>query len=193
MAVSKAQQRAVNKYMAANYDRINLTIPKGQKETIQAHAAAHSESVNGFIGRAIMETMERDSGRTPSEIAQQGLEGLSGAEAVSLPSETAEAAQRAAETGKGPVPVDKAKAAEKLVGILGDLGTVDLDKARSERLGIVYLSPDTLEAAQQAAEAAGEALPDFVARAVEAQAKRDQSSLRLGINPTTGGKIEREA
>lgn len=61
MPATKAQQRAVNKYMAANYDRINLTVPKGQKEAIQAHAAALGESVNGFIGRAIMETMERDS------------------------------------------------------------------------------------------------------------------------------------
>lgn len=61
MAVSKAQQKAVNKYMKEKYDRINLTVPKGQKETIQAHAEAHSESVNGFINRAIDETMERDN------------------------------------------------------------------------------------------------------------------------------------
>ena len=37
MPVSKAQQRAVNKYMSENYDRINLTVPKGQKEIIKAH------------------------------------------------------------------------------------------------------------------------------------------------------------
>ena len=62
MAVSKAQQKAVNKYMAANYDRINLTVPKGKKDTIQAYAEAQGESVNGFINRAISETMERDGG-----------------------------------------------------------------------------------------------------------------------------------
>ena len=61
MAVSKAQQRATNKYISKAYDRINLTVPKGEKETIQAHAEAHSESVNGFINRAIDETMERDN------------------------------------------------------------------------------------------------------------------------------------
>lgn len=61
MPASKAQQKAVNKYMAANYDRINLTVAKGQRETIKAHAEAHSESVNGFINRAILETMERDN------------------------------------------------------------------------------------------------------------------------------------
>ena len=64
MPASKAQQRAQNKWIAKAYDRINLTVPKGQKETIQAHAAAQGESVNGFIGRAIAETMERDNGNT---------------------------------------------------------------------------------------------------------------------------------
>ena len=57
---SKAQQRAVSKYMKENYDEIKVRVPKGEKETIQAHAEAHSESVNGFINRAISETMERD-------------------------------------------------------------------------------------------------------------------------------------
>lgn len=60
MAVSKANQRAVNKYVKNNYDRINVTMPKGRKEIIQAHADAQGESVNGFINRAIDETMERD-------------------------------------------------------------------------------------------------------------------------------------
>ena len=51
-----------DRYMSENYDRINLTVPKGQKEIIKAHAEAHSESVNGFVNRAIAETMERDNG-----------------------------------------------------------------------------------------------------------------------------------
>ena len=61
MTVSKAQQKAVNKYMSENYDRINLTVPKGQKEVIKAHAEARGESVNGFLNRAASETMERDN------------------------------------------------------------------------------------------------------------------------------------
>ncbi len=61
MPTTKAQQRAVNKYNAKNYDRVNLTMPKGRKEAIKAHAAALSESVNSFINRAIDETMERDN------------------------------------------------------------------------------------------------------------------------------------
>lgn len=64
MPASKAQQKAVNKYMAANYDRVNLTLPKGRKDEIKAHADAQGESVNGFINRAISETMERDGGKS---------------------------------------------------------------------------------------------------------------------------------
>lgn len=61
MPVSKAQQASVNKYVKANYDRINVTIPKGRKDEIKAHAATRGESVNAFITRAIDETMERDN------------------------------------------------------------------------------------------------------------------------------------
>ena len=70
MPTSKAQQRATNKYIAKAYDRINLTVSKGKRDIIQAHAEAHGESVNGFINRAISETMERDSG--PSEQPEGG-------------------------------------------------------------------------------------------------------------------------
>lgn len=61
MAISKAQQKAVAKYNAANYDRIELRVEKGKKEDVQAHAEARGESVNAFINRAIAETMERDN------------------------------------------------------------------------------------------------------------------------------------
>ena len=64
MAISKAQQKAVAKYNAANYDRIELRVDKGRKEAVQAHAALKGESVNAFINRAIAETMERDGAAT---------------------------------------------------------------------------------------------------------------------------------
>ena len=57
---SKAQQKAVNKYMKKNYDRVNLVMPKGRKAAIRAHAEKNGESLNGFINRAIDEAMERD-------------------------------------------------------------------------------------------------------------------------------------
>ena len=60
MPASKAQQKAVNKYMREKYDRINLTVSKGQKDLIKAHAERKGESLNAFINRAISETMERE-------------------------------------------------------------------------------------------------------------------------------------
>ncbi len=61
MAVSKAQQAATNKWITKAYDRINLTVQKGDKARIKSHAEARGESVDGFIKRAIDETMERDN------------------------------------------------------------------------------------------------------------------------------------
>ena len=69
MPASKAQQRAVSKYMKENYDEIKVRVEKGQKDIIKAHAEARGESVNGFIGRAIDETMERDKA-APGEAAE---------------------------------------------------------------------------------------------------------------------------
>ncbi len=60
MAISKAAQRAVNKYMKENYDRVNLTMPKGKKEKIQEQADSLGLSVNAYINAAIDEKMERD-------------------------------------------------------------------------------------------------------------------------------------
>lgn len=56
-----ARTKANNKWNAKAYDRINFTVPKGQKETIKAHAESCGESVNGFIYRAIMEASEMDN------------------------------------------------------------------------------------------------------------------------------------
>ena len=53
-----------NKWISEKLDRVNLTMPKGQKETIKAHAEAQGESLNAFINRAITETMERDGAAT---------------------------------------------------------------------------------------------------------------------------------
>lgn len=124
MPVSKANQRAVNKYKKNNYDRIEITVPKGRREVFQARAAAAGESVNAYINAAIDARMaQEDAGGTRP----------------------------------------------------------------------VSLYPDTLKAAQEAAEAAGEGLPQFIDRAVTTQAKRDKTSLQLGINPSTGGTLEKEA
>lgn len=58
--------------------------------------------------------------------------------------------------------------------------------------GGISLHPQALRTAQEAAEATGEAVSQFVERAVEIQAKRDKSSLALGINPAMGEKLDKE-
>lgn len=50
-----------NSWIAEKLDRINLTVPKGKKDIIKAHAEKKGESVNAFINRAIDEAMERDN------------------------------------------------------------------------------------------------------------------------------------
>jgi len=63
MATTKAQQKAVHKYVKAKYDRLEITMPKGKKDEIKAHADRQGESVNAFVNRAVVQTMERDKER----------------------------------------------------------------------------------------------------------------------------------
>ena len=135
---TEARKEGNRKWDAANLDRLSLALPKGSREAIKAHAAALGESTNAFIKRAIDSQMERDGGGTASEIVQQAEGTTQGTGVVSLPSQT-------------------------------------------------------LETAQRAAEAVGETVVDFMRRAVDTQAQRDESSLRMGLNPVTGDKLEKEA
>lgn len=84
-----------NKWQKENCDRINLTVPKGKKETIQAHAEARGESVNGFINRAIDHQISQDRLRGVSEAP----ESTARAGVVFLPSEREEA-QETAQNGE---------------------------------------------------------------------------------------------
>lgn len=61
--MSKTSAKVKNRYNDKAYDRINLTVPKGQKGIIKAHAESQGESVNGFIQRAIAETIDNDKER----------------------------------------------------------------------------------------------------------------------------------
>ena len=47
-----------NDYIARTYDRINLTVPKGDKERIAEAAAQAGQSVNAYINQAIKLRME---------------------------------------------------------------------------------------------------------------------------------------
>ena len=61
MAMSDARKRANRKYNEKAYDRIELKVSKGKKADLQAHAADRGESLNGFVNRAIDETMKRET------------------------------------------------------------------------------------------------------------------------------------
>ncbi len=57
---TEAKKKGNRKWDAANLDRLSLAVPKGRKAEIQAHAQGMGETVNGFLKRAIEETIERD-------------------------------------------------------------------------------------------------------------------------------------
>lgn len=61
MPYNEKSKAYVAKYKADNIKRVPLDMQRTQYEALQAHAQAHGESVNGFIKRAISETMERDN------------------------------------------------------------------------------------------------------------------------------------
>lgn len=154
MAVSKAQIKATAKYEAKAYDKTLIRLPKGRLDEVRAHIEPAGESLNGFIGRAIVNQMERDSAGGPQEAAGAAA----GDWGIPVSPDTQEAAQQAAEGG-----------------------------------GSGLLSADLLEVAQEAAQMTGETLGGFVSRSIKEQCRRDGVSIRMGINPATGDKLKREA
>ena len=56
----KNSYESIKRYEDKAYDKVLVRFPKGKKDIIKTHAEAHSESVNGFINRAIDEAIERD-------------------------------------------------------------------------------------------------------------------------------------
>ena len=60
MAQTEAQLRATKKYHQ-KFDDLRIRVPAGDKKFIEEHASAQGESVNAFVRRAIIETMERDN------------------------------------------------------------------------------------------------------------------------------------
>ena len=56
-----------NSFNAEKYDRISLMVKKGERDRIREHAERHGEKLNGFINRAIDETMERDNAKENGE------------------------------------------------------------------------------------------------------------------------------
>ena len=60
--MGKTSAAVKNRYNEKTYDRINLTVHKGEKEIIKEHAEKFDDGkVNQFIQRAIKTTMELDN------------------------------------------------------------------------------------------------------------------------------------
>ena len=59
--VSKAQQKAVAKYMKNNYDEIKVRVEKGKRDIIKVAAETAGESLNSYIKKAVDQRMERDN------------------------------------------------------------------------------------------------------------------------------------
>lgn len=150
--VSAAQRKATDKYLE-KFDEIRIRIPKGQKDTVKAHAEGRGESVNGFIGRAISETIERDR-NTGSRIAQQSREHGSTARVVSNQLESEKATVEAANPPCAEQ--DKAEAWEQLQEIFRTVpANLDRDVSREERLNSEAVQRDNGDFVASGAETEG--------------------------------------
>lgn len=57
MPISDKKKASNKKWDAANLDRMSYTLPKGQKATVQAAAAAAGESINEYTQRSLLARM----------------------------------------------------------------------------------------------------------------------------------------
>ena len=70
MPTSKANQRAVAKYMKNNYEEVKVRVKKGEREIIKKYAESLGESTNEFINRLIWETIWLDQTAEPVQPEQ---------------------------------------------------------------------------------------------------------------------------
>ena len=67
MPISDKKKASNKKWDAANLDRMSYTLPKGQKATVQAAAAAAGESVNEYTQKALLARMGLETWPTIKE------------------------------------------------------------------------------------------------------------------------------
>lgn len=73
MATTKAGQKAVNKYVKNNYDRINFTVSKGGKDILKKYADKQDESVNAYIKKAVINRMKAETAENCEDIGDIDL------------------------------------------------------------------------------------------------------------------------
>jgi len=64
MIMPKRKAEWQNNYIARKYDRLNIIVPKGQKEALQTHAESAGQSLNAYVVQAVDERVERDKKAT---------------------------------------------------------------------------------------------------------------------------------
>ena len=64
MPVSESQRKANAKYFAKNYSQVKLSMPNDEAERLDAFCKEHGYTRAGFIRRAVVEKMERESGES---------------------------------------------------------------------------------------------------------------------------------
>ena len=79
--MSKAQQKAVQKYNKKAYDRLSIFVPAGQKDVIRQKAREANLSVNGLINSYLEEQIEGFTGVNQSN----DVEYITGIFALNLP------------------------------------------------------------------------------------------------------------
>lgn len=56
------------------YDRLAITIPKGQKQAVEAFCAGHGESVNGLVNRLLRDLLGLSEAEWKTKNEESGRE-----------------------------------------------------------------------------------------------------------------------
>ena len=72
--ISKAQRQCVSRYEAANYDKILVRLPKGQRETVKAQADAAGKSLNAYLIGLIEGDDPAPAPQAPQYLTPEALE-----------------------------------------------------------------------------------------------------------------------
>jgi hypothetical protein len=72
--LGKTSVKAVNKYIAKAYDRINFVMPKGTKEEIKAYAESVGQSSGEWMRNAIKEKMQRQDAEFKESVTREKIE-----------------------------------------------------------------------------------------------------------------------
>ena len=57
MAKTKTSSAVKQRYNEKAYDRLSITIPKGRKAAVEAHAQSKGESINGLVNALLRADM----------------------------------------------------------------------------------------------------------------------------------------